>query len=187
MANEIKYLHDDAAETVYCIARNMLDQWYYGGPLDKEVFEATHWGNYDIALSQVDVTSPPTSGNVALQGTFDPGIGAWGEAGYYWLDFYVQAGANPAQTDHRLASRLVYWDGTAFTPAAAADGAGIIDSTGGTVTMAKAVEALLAFAGGKCSYDAATGIATYYGRDCVTVILTTPLLGGGNRDDSTIY
>ena len=112
MDNQIKYLHDDAAETVYCIARNMLDQWYYGGPLDKEAFEAAHWGNYDIALSQVDVTSPPTSGNVALQGTFPAEIAA----GFYWLDVYIRAGANPAQTDLLLASLLVYWNGSSLAP-----------------------------------------------------------------------
>jgi len=174
MANEIKYLHDDGAETVYAIVRDMADEWYVAATA--EAFDDTHWATYDITLTNEDATY-----NTVAIGTF-PAVAA----GYYWIDVYLQATGTPAKTDHRLASRLVYWDGTALTPAAAVDGVGIIDSTGGTVTMAKAVEALLAFAGGKCSYNAATGIATYYGQDGETVILTTPLLGGGDRDEPTI-
>jgi hypothetical protein len=69
---------------------------------------------------------------------------------------------------------------------AAALAAANVDSTGGELSLAKAVEAIVAWLGGKCVYDAATGVATYYGRDGETVILTTPLLGGGNRDEPTI-
>jgi hypothetical protein len=180
MANEIQILHDDAAETLYAIVRNQAGQFYAGAT--PETFEAANWATYDIALAAVDTTSPPATGNVALQGTF-PAVAA----GVYWLDLYVQAGASPAQTDYRIASMLVEFDGTVgHTLTQPEASAANIDSTGGTLSMAKAVEAILAWAGGKASYDAATGIATYYGQDGVTVILTTPLLGGGNRNAPTI-
>jgi len=179
MANEIQIIHDDAAETVYAIVRGMAGQWYAGAT--PENFESANWATYDIALTAVDTTSPPTTGNVALQGTF-PAIAA----GVYWIDTYVQAGANPAQTDYRLASRLVHWTGAAVTPAAGVEAQGNIDSTGGQLSLAKAIEAMLAWMGGRCVYDPETGIASYYGQDGLTVILSTPLLGGGNRDEPTI-
>ncbi len=109
MANEIQILHDDAAETVYAIVRNIAGQFYAGAT--PETYDSANWGDYDIPLSQVDVTSPPTSGNVAMQGTF-PAVAA----GFYWLDVYIRAGANPAQTDLLLASLLVYWNGSSLAP-----------------------------------------------------------------------
>jgi hypothetical protein len=109
MANEIQILHDDAAETVYAIVRDMLGNWYHG--TNPETFDSANWGDYDIPLSQVDVTSPPTTGNVALQGTF-PAVAA----GFYRLDTYARAGANPAQMDLLLASRLVYWNTNSLAP-----------------------------------------------------------------------
>jgi len=179
MADEIQIIHDDAAETIYAVIRNQAGQFYAAAT--PEAFESANWATYDIALAQVDATSPPSSGNAAYKGTF-PAVAA----GFYWLDVYVQAGANPAQTDWRASSRLLYWNGTALVPASAIEGVGNIDSTGGSLSLAKAVEAMLAWMGGKCVYDAATGIASYYGQDGVTVILSTPLLGGGNRDGPTI-
>jgi len=302
MANEIQLIHDDGAETVYAIVRDMLGNWYHG--TNPEAFDDANWGDYDIALAEVHAAA---SGNVAVQATF-PAVAA----GFYWLDVYVQAGANPAQTDYRVCSCLMYWNATTLVPAggaadvrqinaseeaaanvadaldydlmvsgtlspdvtgrysrvadvngysawardtggwyinwsvaldtycitqasdgdtayedthwetasdpyepvqlydnygdatgkataeerdfvnmaqigsAAALAAYNIDSTGGTLSLAKAVEALVAWSSGKCVYDAATGVATYYGKDGTTVIVTTPLTGGGNRSKQTI-
>ena len=184
MANEIQLVHDDAAETIYAIIRETAatGKWY-DNTTDHalETFDSANWATYAITLAQVDVSSPPTSGNAAYQGTF-PALAA----GFYWLDVYVRAGATAAQTDYRVCSCLMYWNGSALTPASAIDGAGTIDSTGGSLTLAKAVEALLAWSMGKCVYDAATGVATYYGIDGTTIIVTTPLTGGGNRSKQTI-
>jgi len=109
MANEIQIIHDDAAETIYAIVRNMAGQFLAAAT--PETFEAANWATYDIALAQVDASSPPTTGNVALQGTFPAA-----SAGFYWLDFYVQAGASPAQTDVHLKSILCHWDGADLVP-----------------------------------------------------------------------
>ena len=110
MANEIQLIHDDGAETVYAIVRDMLGNWYHG--TNPEAFDDANWGDYDIALIEVHAAS---SGNVAVQATF-PAVAA----GFYWLDVYVQAGANPAQTDYRVCSCLWYWNGTTLVPAGGA-------------------------------------------------------------------
>jgi hypothetical protein len=107
MANEIQLIHDDGAETVYAIVRDTAGNWYHG--TNPEAFDDANWGDYDIALAEVHAC---TSGNVALQANF-PAIAA----GFYWLDVYIQAGANPAQTDLRVGSRLVYWNASGLAPA----------------------------------------------------------------------
>jgi hypothetical protein len=107
MANEIQIIHDDAAETVYAIVRNQAGQWYVGAA--PETYESSHWATYAIALSVVDSSSPPATGNVALQGTF-PAV----TPGFYWLDTYIRGGATAAQTDARLDRRLVYWNGSSL-------------------------------------------------------------------------
>jgi hypothetical protein len=61
-----------------------------------------------------------------------------------------------------------------------------IDSTGGTLSLAKALEALVARELGNLAYDADTGVLTFYGRDGVTAIGTVKLTGQGNRSESTI-
>jgi len=107
MANEIQIIHDDAAETVYAIVRDMSGEFLAGAT--SETFAVGNWATYEIALSEVDAAA---SGNVALQGDF-PAI----ESGFYWLDFYIHAGASPAQTDAHLKSILFHWDGTSLVPA----------------------------------------------------------------------
>ena len=106
MANEIQIIHDDAAETIYTVVRNMAGQFYAGAT--PETFTVANWATYAIALAQVDSAA---SGNVALQGTC-PAV----DAGFYWLDTYRQGGATPAQTDYHLKSLLCYWDGANLVP-----------------------------------------------------------------------
>jgi len=109
MANEIQIIHDDAAEAIYAVLRDVAGQFYAGA--SAEAFESANWATYDIALAQVDASSPPAAGNAAYQGTF-PAVAA----GFYWLDFYVRAGGSPAQTDWLAKSILYYWDATSLTP-----------------------------------------------------------------------
>ena len=178
MSNEIQIIHDDAAETIYAIIRNMAGQFLAGAT--PETFEAANWATYDIALAQVDSTSPPSSGNAAFQGTF-PAVAA----GFYWLDIYIQAGGSPAQTDWLLRQTLYYWDGTNLRPAGSH--LGEVDSTGTeTITVQKAIEALLAWSAGKLTVDSATGIATYKGRDGTTTVLTVPMVSDASRNNGTI-
>ena len=138
MANEIQIIHDDGAETVYAIVRNMASQWLAGAT--PETFAGANWATYDIALSEVEAAG--AGQNAALQGTFPAAA-----AGFYWLDFYVQAGGAPAQTDWRLASGLHYWNGTTLVPAE--------DWVGRMMRSAVAVLA------GNMTFDESTGQASF--------------------------
>ena len=129
MANEIQLIHDDGAETVYAIVRDMLGNWYHG--TNPEAFDDANWGDYDIALAEVHAAA---SGNVAVQATF-PAVAA----GFYWIDVYVQAGANPAQTDLRVCSCLMYWNATALVPAGGAADVRQIDASEEAAANVKSV------------------------------------------------
>ncbi|MGA2265402.1 MAG: hypothetical protein ABSH10_03115 [Phycisphaerae bacterium] len=61
-----------------------------------------------------------------------------------------------------------------------------VDSTGGTLSLAKAVEALVARSVGNADYNAAGGVVTFRGRNGTTPVATLKLTGGGNRTESTI-
>jgi hypothetical protein len=61
-----------------------------------------------------------------------------------------------------------------------------VDSTGGTLSLAKALETIVARCVGNLSYEAETGVATFFGRDGQTTLATVKLTGGGNRTESTI-
>jgi hypothetical protein len=61
-----------------------------------------------------------------------------------------------------------------------------VDSTGGTLTLKKAIEALVARGVGNLAYDNDTGVVTLYGRDGETPVATVKLTGGGNRAESDI-
>ncbi len=137
MANEIQIIHDDGAETVYAIVRNMVGQWLAAAT--PEAYVVAHWATYDIALSEV---SAAAGGVVALQGDF-PAVAA----GFYWLDLYAQGGGSPAQTDWRLATGLHYWNGTTLVPAE--------DWVGRMMRSAVAVLA------GNMTFDEATGQASF--------------------------
>jgi len=137
MANEIQLIHDDAAETIYAIVRETAStgRWY-DNTTDHalETFDSANWATYAITLAQVDVSSPPTTGNAAYQGTF-PALAA----GFYWLDVYVRAGAAAAQTDVRTASYLFYWNATALVPAG---GAADAQQVSGSATAADHIESV---------------------------------------------
>jgi hypothetical protein len=61
-----------------------------------------------------------------------------------------------------------------------------VDSTGGQLTLAKALEVIAARCVGNLAYDADTGEVTFYGRDGQTPVATVTLTGGGNRTDSSV-
>jgi len=117
VANEIQIIHDDGAETVYAIIRETAATgkwWHIPATAEFITFAAAQWAHYAITLTEVDAAA---SGNVAVQGTWPAALTT---AGFYWLDVYVQAGANPAQIDNPAASYLMYWNGTTLTPAGGA-------------------------------------------------------------------
>lgn len=142
--NEIQIIHDDAAEAVYCIIRNQAGQfWNTSGTPAFEAFEAANWASYAIALTAVDTTSPPATGNVALQGTFPAAI----PAGFYWLGCCIRSSAAPLQTDLRAASMMVRWNGQAVTTAEA--------------WACGALRTALAVLAGNMSFDEASGLASF--------------------------
>jgi hypothetical protein len=62
-----------------------------------------------------------------------------------------------------------------------------IDSTGAaTLTVKKALEAILAVLAGVASFDATTGQETFKGRDGNTTVVTNTLTGSGTRTNSVI-
>ncbi len=136
MANEI---HADYASgsTLYAAVRNNVGQvWYPAG----QVFEA--WGtdsrnadNYDIALND-------KSGGRYI-GDFDGNI----PAGRYSVQIFLQAGADPVDSDSLLGSREIIWSGS------------------GIVTADK----LLA---NKAAQNKSNGQILYYDDDGQTVLLT---------------
>jgi len=141
MANEIQYLHDDAAEAVYCIIRNASGAVFDAATDEAfEIFDTDNWADYAIALTQVDAA---TAGNVAMTGDFPSAVAV----GFYRLDFYLRAGASPGRNDVRLAGATVRWDGAELTPA--------------EFWAAGALRAALAVLAGNMSYDEADGEAVF--------------------------
>jgi len=61
-----------------------------------------------------------------------------------------------------------------------------VDSTGGQLSMAKALEVTVARCVGDLAYNASSGVVTFYGRDGATTVATVKLTGGGNRTESAI-
>jgi len=141
MANEIQYLHDDAAETVYCVIRDPWGEFFDAATdLEFETFAVADWPDYAIALAEVDAAA---AGNVMLQGTFPAGIAA----GFYRVDFFVRGGASPARTDLSLGGSLVHWDSATLTDAG--------------VWACGSLRAALAVLAGNMSFDESTGEAVF--------------------------
>jgi len=185
MANEIQIIHDDGAETVYAIVRDMTGLWYVAAAA--EAYAIANWATYDIAMAEVDAGGAGV--NVALQGTF-PAVAA----GYYWIDFYIQAGGAPASTDVLLKSILYYWNATSLLPAEAIIGTpagasvsadvaavkGVVDITQTTLTPV-AVEATGdGNVGGTTVIDAARTEIDEYWND-LTLAITSGACAGQRR------
>jgi hypothetical protein len=143
MANEI-YANYSSSNTLYAVIRNRQGNvWYISG----QVFET--WGtsghdadDYDTALTD--------KGGARYVGDFPTIITI---AGKYGIQVFLQAGANPANSDGLVTSREIFWSGK------------------GELTA----ERLLA---NKAIQDKSSGEIKYYDDDGQTVILTiTPADG----------
>lgn len=136
MANEI---HADYASgnTLYAVVRNHTgDVWYpTGGAFEAWGTESRDADDYDISLTD--------KGGSRYVGDFDGNI----PAGRYTIQIFLQAGANPADSDNFLTSLEFIWSGT------------------GQVTADK----LLA---NKAVQNKANGQIKYYDDDKQTVLLT---------------
>ena len=103
MANEIWHNYTTGSTLYFCTFQQDGDVFLTNGESDET------WGtggrtaaDYDMAL-----TEDGTSGHYV--GTFDTSIGI----GTYRITVYLQAGANPVDTDLAIAQGEIYWTGTA--------------------------------------------------------------------------
>jgi hypothetical protein len=136
MANEI---HVDYASgnTLYAIIRNRAGQVWCAV---QQAFE--NWGADGHGSDDYDLVLADKSGGRHV-GDFDTNI----PAGWYGVQCFVQAGANPAETDTLVDSRDIIWTGTA-------------EVTATKILANKAVR------------DHATGTIDYYDDDGSSVILS---------------
>ena len=136
MANEI---HVDYASgsTLYAVIRNGSGEvWYAEG----QVFES--WGTGGRTANDYDISLTDKGGNRYV-GNFDGNI----PAGRYSVQVFLQAGANPADSDNLVGGDEIVWSGV------------------GEVTSDK----LLA---NKAVQNKSTGEIKYYDNDGQTVLLT---------------
>ena len=136
MANEI---HVDYASgnTLYAVVRNSAgDAWYVAG----QIFEV--WGTAGRTADDYDISLTDKSGSRYV-GNFDANI----PAGRYSVQVFLQAGANPVDSDTLVVSDEIVWSGT------------------GRVTADK----LLA---NKAAQTKSTGQIEYYDDDGQTILLT---------------
>lgn len=136
MSNEIQADYS-SGQTLYAVIRNMAGQvWYAAGQL----FEA--WGTDGRDADDYDIALTDKNGSRYV-GDFDSNIAP----GRYSIQIFLQAGANPADSDTVIAGEVVLWSGS------------------GKVTADK----LLA---NKAVQDKSTGVIKYYDDDGQTILLT---------------
>jgi hypothetical protein len=140
MSNEI-HIDYSSGNTLYAVIRNGAgDVWYAGG----QVFET--WGTGGRTANDYDISLTDKGGSRYV-GNFDSNI----PAGRYSIQAFLQAGANPADSDNLVGDDEIVWSGT------------------GKVTCDK----LLA---NKAVQNKATGEIKYYDDGGQTVLLThTPV------------
>ena len=140
MANEI-HIDYASGSTLYAVIRNKTGEvWYTGG----QVFET--WGTSGRTANDYDISLTDKGGSRYV-GDFDSKI----PSGRYWVQTFLQAGANPADTDNFVGANQIIWSGI-----------GMVSS-----------DKLLA---NKAIQDKATGEIKYYDDDGQTVLLThTPV------------
>ncbi|MCX5636644.1 MAG: hypothetical protein NTX52_02985 [Planctomycetota bacterium] len=137
MANEI-YVNYSSSNTLYAVVRNRGGNvWYVLG----QAFES--WGTNGHDAGDYDITLTD-KGGARYVGDFPTVIT---NAGRYGVQVFLQAGANPADSDQLVASREIVWSGK------------------GEVTA----ERLL---GNKAIQNKSSGEIKYYDDDGQTIILT---------------
>jgi hypothetical protein len=101
MANEI-HANYASGNTLYAVIRNGVGNvWYVAG----QSFEA--WGTGSRTADNYDIGLTDKSGSRYV-GNFDSSL----PAGRYFVQIFVQAGANPADGDTLVASDEILWSGT---------------------------------------------------------------------------
>ncbi len=150
MANEI-HVNYASGSTLYAVVRNAAGNvWYITGQL----FEA--WGTGGRTADDYDISLTDQSGDLYI-GSFDMSI----PAGRYSVQVFLQAGANPADSDTFVVGEEIVWSGT------------------GTVTAEKllANKAVQSKSSGQIKYyddDGQTVLLTHTPTDAVAAITRTP-------------
>ena len=136
MANEIQADYD-SGHTLYAAIRNRAGQVWCAS---QQAFESWGTNGHNAADYAVGLTDKNGGRYV---GDFDTDV----PAGSYCVQVFLQAGANPADTDTLVCSRDVAWTGV------------------GEVTSLKIL-------GNKAIHTKATGTVEYYDDDKQTVLMT---------------
>ena len=101
MANEI-HVNYASGNTLYAVVRNGAGNvWYIAG----QVFEV--WGTGGRTADDYDISLTDKSGDLYV-GSFDTNI----QVGRYSVQVFLQAGANPANSDTFVAGEEIVWSGT---------------------------------------------------------------------------
>lgn len=136
MANEI-HADYDSGNTLYAVVRNGAGQvWYIAG----QFFE--DWGTNGHTANDYSIALTDKAGDRYV-GSFDSNIAI----GRYSVQVFLQAGANPADSDNLVDSRQIIWTGSR-------------ELTVDKILANKAVQ------------NKVTGAITYYDDDGETIILT---------------
>ncbi|UCE49953.1 MAG: hypothetical protein JSW47_07310 [Phycisphaerales bacterium] len=136
MANEI-HIDYAAGNTLYAVIRDVQGKVWYPA---NQVFES--WGANERDADDYDIVMVDKSGS-RYTGSFDSNV----PAGRYSVQIFLQAGANPADTDVVVGGTPVRWSGT------------------GQITTDKVLV-------NKAVQEKSTGAIQYYDDDDQTILLT---------------
>lgn len=103
MANEIPYNHITGTTLYFCAFQLDGNVFLSGGASDEV------WGTDGRDADNYDETMTENGTGGHFVGTFDTSIAA----GVYHVTVFLQAGANPADSDRPLGQGVIYWDGVA--------------------------------------------------------------------------
>ena len=101
MANEIS-CRADTGQTIYVLLSNSTDQVYSTVGSSFGNYATGSLADYDIALTEQGTASGRYAGNM-------PAVAA----GVYHFDAFIRAGVSPAETDERVWTGEIEWDGSA--------------------------------------------------------------------------
>ena len=103
MANEVHYNHTTGSTLYFCTFQLDGDVFLSNGESDET------WGTGSRDADDYDMAMAEDGSGGHFVGSFDTSIAA----GIYHVTVYLQAGANPADTDKPLGQGVMYWNGSA--------------------------------------------------------------------------